>query len=1238
METVTAADVRVSPFDTEELVRLRVAQHKHWVSSEVIFLSSPFADPIEFIHVSDYIALLADEERAIDDALPTIVRVWNRLSTRVPTFPKHNFVVLWYSLFGPEPAYATGNLSREEPFLVEIRDLYQQTEQNDGPFLTLNILQDSTNVYEAAMSKRAKDEIVQLTRDTANAEALLRVEPLETSRVEYVRVNTILSVESEQDPEGLYNNIVCDQLLPMAIFNGSTVDVEGNVLARRELYKMYRGVAFEDTPPFDKEWLKSTPGAISLRLFTGNDLAAANHRDYTLAAYDWEKQQVQISVPVQRGFDQDRAVDTLLEHLPVNVTERRDADIEGTVKVLNFVFRDSLFAEMAMNDPIFRQYLHIRETSLLIVTNRRPTYRMGVPGTENYLEFRIENHESKINEPFLRTNGRELLMEERTPYASLIIAANSNRSIDTFMRIIPYLLARYQEQEASLLAEYRTIIPSYASVNVSSASPSAPLETAIKVLSNIAPEIFTDNYARSCQSGHQPLILKPEEEEAWKAQTFSYRNEQVRRQTMHFPIKGEAQTHIYACPNKQVPFVGLVENTRGNREQFPYLPCCFGDDETNTPGNYYGIYFRDEAPVEPSERTRSSNVIDTNKFAIVGQYGTLPRSINFLLKLGQPGTWYRTGTVLSPNSAIHSLAAIPTFGEEYPLYGETDAREDYVANTLRPMIVGTIFPALLKQELPDIPLAQIQAKLDDPTTFFDPQYYYRVLEEAYQINIVVFTLTPEERLGGLEIPFAKGIVYRPYLNPNRPTIMLYKHSGVEANAGDFPQCELIVHHDPRTGQNDYFARPELVDLLNDALASIARARTWSFDPTQGNLIIDDQANVTLDLASILDVKRMRGQYIDRNGKLRFVLYDDMTIATPFLPPVNVDAIAPTDIQLVELERVFDFVNELRTEGYAASVYALNTDTDGAVVGAWWFLGEATPKTLFFIPTVASPFRSEYEAIHINYLPYPAIFSSGDSIRNHYDHLARVKYILFEVLSYLYIFNLLLPEPMDIETFVQNYTTVREGHVYRTDAIDRYFPQPDTLDEALPLLESKVPTFVQDGRVILDSQAVRERLTAYLEVFNSQVEGRVPELPFTMRNFYQAAADFTQRSGQIIFDNYQRASNWIQRLQQEPLTMIVATHVTDNHTELIDPYVLKGPSGYFLVQNVLDGSYERALNVARNWREGINLGYAAPVGESGIATVYQINESGLLDAPRGSGSDYLLRYPKDNYAALLYLSR
>jgi hypothetical protein len=427
-------------------------------------------------------------------------------------------------------------------------------------------------------------------------------------------------------------------------------------------------------------------------------------------------------------------------------------------------------------------------------------------------------------------------------------------------------------------------------------------------------------------------------------------------------------------------------------------------------------------------------------------------------------------------------------------------------------------------------------------------------------------------------------------------------------------------------------------LLNDALAAASQARTWSFDATQGTMIIDDQANVVLDLPTIFNPELMRGQYIDPNGKLRFFLYDDMTITTPLLPPLNTEAVGANETLMVPLERVFEFVNQLREQGFDALVYALNTEVGGDVVGAWWYLGEPTPKTLFFIPTLPSTYKEEYKAIHVNYLPYPAIFSSGDSARNRYDHLARVKYVLFELLHYLFIFNLQLPEPMDVERFVRDYTTVIDGHEYRTEGIDRYFPQPNTLNEALDALVAKVPSFIQDGKVVLDSQLLRERLLSYLRVFSGQIEGKVPDLPYVMHNFYQAAADFTQSTGQVIFDSYARAMDWMQRLQQDPLTTVITNKITDEHTKLIDPYVLATEAGYFLVQNVLDGNYERALHVAQNWRTGVNLGYNAPALGSGPTVVYQVGETGMPEKPTGNGSDYLLRYPKDYFAAMLYLSR
>ena len=1238
MEQLASNVIKVSPFDTEELVRLRIAQYSRLASTEVVLLSSPLANLLEFITLYDYIDKVKIEEEEKDESEPIIVRVWHLVHAKIPDLPKINFAILWYRNYSPATESSRTSMSRDEPLLLTIRSLYRETEDNNGPFATLKSLQDSLEEYEEDMTRRAKSEIDKLRQDNSVVSQLAGVTPVKSSRIDYTGVNTIIQIEDNDDPEGLYNDIVCDQVVPLAVYNGSIVDREDNIIARRELYKLYKGVGLEATPPIEQEWLISTPGAITFRVFTGNNISTAKANDYTIATYDWKKQQLAMKIPIQRRINQDDVVEKLLSRLPLVPSERRNTDIEGIVKIRDFAFRDSLLAEMVMNDTIFRRYLSIRETSLLAMTNRRPTYRMGDPGSDQYLEFRIENRESKINESFLLPENGELYMEERTPYAALIITASSSASIETFMRIIPYLLARYQEQEEALVEEYRKVIPSYGSIALSEMASPAPIDTAIKALENIAPEIFTDNYARSCQSPHQPIILDPEREADWNSETFVFRGQPVNRQTMHFPAKGEAPTRIFGCPNPAIPFVGLVGNTRGNRELFPYLPCCFTDDETNTTGNYYGVYFRGETPAEPAERTRSTNVIDTNKFATHGQYGTLPRNINFLLRMGTLGTWYRAGTVLSPNSAIHSLAIIPGFGEEYPLYADSEKREEYVVNSLRPAIVSSIYPELLKQELPDVSLSQIKEQLESSSVLFDTRYYFRVLEEAYKINLVVFTLNENDRLGGIEVPTSKGLSYRPYLNPERPTVMLYKHQGVEANVNDFPQWELIVRHDSTTNTNSYFAEPELVDVLNDAMVASCQGRTWSFDQSQGSMIIDHQASVVIDLGIVLDIEKIKGQYIDDNGKLRFVLYEDMTITTPLLPPVNAPSVASKDVQLVPINRVFTFIEEMRAKGFDALVYAMNTDITEAVVGVWWYLGGPTPKTLFFIPTLPSPLLPVYNQVHLNYLPYPAIFSSGDFTRNYYDYLSRVKYILLEALQYLFVFNLQLPVSYTIKEFINEYTTVIEEHEYQVTDIDRYFPRSDTLDEAILELETTIPSFVIGRKLILNSQKLQDRLLSYLQVFYGQIEGRVPELPSVMKNFFQSTADFTQQPGQIIFDSYSRAVDWVQRFQQQAITSVVTTIITDDYADLIDPYILSTPQGYFLIQNVLDGNRERALYVSQEWVKGVNIGFNAPAEGNGSAVVYQVGQNGIPDRRTGSGSDYLLRYPKGYYAAMLYLSQ
>jgi hypothetical protein len=81
------------------------------------------------------------------------------------------------------------------------------------------------------------------------------------------------------------------------------------------------------------------------------------------------------------------------------------------------------------------------------------------------------------------------------------------------------------------------------------------------------PNLFVKGYARVVQSSRQPVLITPE-----TILTMDLLGKYV----LSFFYEG---TIIYfVSPHENYPYVGLRINSLSNKDQYPYLPCCYSMD------------------------------------------------------------------------------------------------------------------------------------------------------------------------------------------------------------------------------------------------------------------------------------------------------------------------------------------------------------------------------------------------------------------------------------------------------------------------------------------------------------------------------------------------------------------------------------------------------------------------------------------------------------------------------------
>lgn len=115
-----------------------------------------------------------------------------------------------------------------------------------------------------------------------------------------------------------------------------------------------------------------------------------------------------------------------------------------------------------------------------------------------------------------------------------------------------------------------------------------------ETLKRTAPELFVPGYSRNVQVGRQPKIISDSEIREWESKTYriykeSY-NEDLRinqgghvichRKVLVYHRPNGSKLYFVA-PSDERPIIGLCKNNLPNKEEFPWIPCCYGCSNIN---------------------------------------------------------------------------------------------------------------------------------------------------------------------------------------------------------------------------------------------------------------------------------------------------------------------------------------------------------------------------------------------------------------------------------------------------------------------------------------------------------------------------------------------------------------------------------------------------------------------------------------------------------------------------------
>lgn len=334
----------------------------------------------------------------------------------------------------------------------------------------------------------------------------------------------------------------------------------------------------------------------------------------------------------------------------------------------------------------------------------------------------------------------------------VILINTKVEKVELFTQKISRSLAFYQTMAPQILADYNLVLTEPIDIEFQAKQKKERLK-------RTAAEIFTGGFVRtSCQ--RYPRIVDAQEAEMLEAKGY---------QVMAFPK--DSEPYLFACDNRiDHPFVGLSKNKTKTKVEFPFVPCCFKQDQRSK-DSYYREYYEGK-----KKETASTVILKTEKLANQGQTGVLPLKVSeYLYSIGE-FKGKRRGVAKGNSSLISCIINII----DNTYISDSDAM-DIRRKLSRDKILNSN-----RQGTFDMSAQEVFNLMNNPDEYLDASMFYTLVELAFNCKLVIFGhenfVYPRYSSGFLE----------PSLSNDATIILIYENYGSKIDTLEFPQYEVIV--------------------------------------------------------------------------------------------------------------------------------------------------------------------------------------------------------------------------------------------------------------------------------------------------------------------------------------------------------------------------------------------------------------------------------------------------------------
>jgi hypothetical protein len=576
----------------------------------------------------------------------------------------------------------------------------------------------------------------------------------------------------------------------MEIFNQLQLNKNVPFATINNFYKIYK----QSIPSPD--WNLSLDNTIIIKVLNKNAINP-NYDDYTNAFIILDKQEnndkiiIGITLNITgQNISKEDYINRILSifNTDIKIIKEKENKVNGVFYLPLQKMNKYIFSDLVMNNPLFSSMMVIDEHTKAS-KSKDSVYIHFYNESIGELTASITEKLANKNDADIRKKDKKIFPENKNYIRIKVTKAQNQQAIILFQNIISKLFAIYNNLTNEIIQYYKKFIPTFSEHygQIKKTKEKEEITSKKLKLKDIVPELFISGYPKRCPK--QPTIIEDDEVEdaikdGYQVMTFPKPNNNFNLEPKNYIC--EYKTHVYP---------GLRDNPLENKEQIPFLPCCYEKDQTEKKGSYYRQYFFDEEP-ETKKNIQQDSYI-TNKILPNNGSGIIPKNLENLFNLIENNDniyFERKGVHRTKNSLLECIIKATQYTELKKIENIETFLNNFKENLATPQLAS-----LCKQELYDKNIDEIIDMIKDNNQYFDPQYFIPLLEHFFNCNIFIFNRKFNDAI--LKLPRYQQTYYK-FQNQNNSIIIL-EHMGSSSDYATYPQCELITKINTQEKTNQF---------------------------------------------------------------------------------------------------------------------------------------------------------------------------------------------------------------------------------------------------------------------------------------------------------------------------------------------------------------------------------------------------------------------------------------------------